>query len=70
MLVKILGARFTADNVQSGINWERLAREYEAQTTHTVPDLSKCGIVISGIQESTRKNHLVLHSGRLRQAML
>eukprot|EP00971_Amphidinium_carterae_P211488 4196529-Amphidinium_carterae.1 len=37
MLVKILGACFTAD--ESGRKtWERRVREYEAQTKYDVPD--------------------------------
>ena len=65
MLMTILGAKFTDDVLGTTEGWERLIRDFEAQSTHAIPDFIKCGVLTQGMMEPAIKDHLVMHSARL-----
>ena len=64
--VRVYAAFHPEPQVQAAIeSFERCIREYEGQSTHTVPDFVKAGIVVHSIEEQTPRDHLVMHSARL-----
>ena len=65
MLMTILGAKFTDDVLGDIEAWERLIRDFEAQSTHMIPDFIKCGVLTQGMTDPAIKDHLVMHSARL-----
>jgi hypothetical protein len=65
MLVQILTTKFTQD-IQSGLEgWERMIRDFEAQSTHKVPDFVLCGIVLAGVEDPILREFLTMNATRL-----
>ena len=65
MLIQLLTFKFDGDILAGIEQWERLIRDFEQQSSFVLPDFVRSGILISGMQDHSLRDHLGMHSSRL-----
>ena len=67
MLMQLLQFPFTGDRGQALEEWERLLRQYEAQSSDTLQDTIKAAILTHNSQDPEWRRHVELNATRLRE---
>ena len=65
MLIKLLQFLFVGDRGQALEEWERLVRQYEAQSSDTLQDTIKAAILAHNPQDPEWRRHVGLNAKRL-----
>ena len=65
MLMQLLQFPFAGDRGQAVEEWERLARQYEAQSSDTLRDTIKATILAHNPQDAEWRRHVGLNATRL-----
>ena len=65
MLIQLLTFKFDGDILAGIEQWERLIRDFEQQSSFVLPDFVRSGILISGMQDHSLRDHLGMQSSRL-----
>ena len=65
MLMQLLQFPFVGDRGQALEEWERLVRQYEAQSSDTLQDTTKAAILVHNPQDPEWRRHVGLNATRL-----
>ena len=65
MLMQLLPLPFVGDRGQALEEWERLVRQYEAQSSDTLQDMIKAAILAHNTQDPEWRRHVGLNATRL-----